>query len=171
MMGTEAFIGYATAIAVIVVGLLLLGAIIRFSIISGLRTKSAPMRLRNPNLSGVEQVCGFSLPSDLASFFEEMAFIERTEFELVDDSKTPPRVWPIGSFIPLTPRDVRESRKVSGVPGVPIAGDLDKGTYFVVETGAVRYRSPDMRPGEVTVASSIAELRRFKAREAPASDA
>jgi hypothetical protein len=46
----------------------------------------------------------------------------------LDHSKGPAAIWPIGAFSPLTPRDVLEMTKVSGVKnGIPIADDLDKG--------------------------------------------
>lgn len=99
---------------------------------------------------------------------KEAPLVERTEFTLVDRSKTPPREWTIGVFIPLTLADTREGRAVAGVSGIPIATDIEKGTYFLDPAGAVRLYSPNAKGNEAQVASSIGELAAFEVK--PDSD-
>ncbi len=145
--------------------LLGLGAMIRFAFISPRRTKGARQRLRRPDVRGLEALCGFSAPPELVTFYKESPFVERTEFSLLDPSKTPPKEWRIGTFEPLTRIDTRELLKASGVPGIPIAIDLEKGTYYVDRDGGVRLSSPNVKGDEAFVASSIGEFARFEARQ------
>src|SRR5687768_16872136 len=109
--------------------LLLLWAVVRFGLVSPRRTRGATGRLRAPDAAAVGRVCGFPLPPAVAAFYRESDLVERTEFTLVDAAASPPARWSVGGFVPLTAADVREWRVVSGVPGVPIANDGDKGTY------------------------------------------
>jgi hypothetical protein len=111
-------------VALVAVGLLLLllGAIIRFSVISPRRTRGSRSRLRQPDAPGVADLCGFQPPADLVDLYRVTPFVERVEFQLVDERQSPPRRFDIGAFIPLTPRDVREARAVHGIrDGIPIA--------------------------------------------------
>lgn len=161
----------AAILAIIFVGVLLvvLWAIMRFSIISPWKTKGAAGRLRSPEPAGVADLCGFPPPPELVELYLRAPFAERFEFELVDGGRQPPTSWPIGEFVPLTPLDVREARAVSGAKdGIPIAYDLDKGTYLVLRNGAVVLRSPNVDEGEVMVASSAAALAAFEVRAATA---
>lgn len=50
--------------------------------------------------------------------------------------------------------------------GIPVASDLDKGSYVVLASGAVVLRSVDLPGGEVFVAASASELAAFTARDA-----
>lgn len=141
----------------------LLGAVIRFSVVSFWRTKGSAGRLRRPEPREVESICGFPPPPELIHFFTHSPFVERTEFELVDRSHEPPRTWPFGWFVPLTARDIKEARAIHSVrDGIPIAADLDKGVYVVVRSGAVVLRAPNVQNGEVAVAASIEEMSAFK---------
>jgi hypothetical protein len=162
---------YLLAAVVVGIGLLLLGAIFRFSIISSLRARKSRPLLRTPDLEGVQQVCGFQLPVELARLYREAPFIEQAEFALVDTSKHPPAHWTVGAFNALTPAAVREARAVSGVSGVPIADDLDKGVYFVDASGAVMLASPNVPGRRVLVAASIRAFSMFQAREVTEDDA
>ena len=145
--------------------LLVLGAIIRFSIISPIRTRGAKNRLRSPNLEGIEQLCGFAPPEDLVTLYRTAPFIESTEFDLVDPNRIPPKAWFIGIFNPLSLIDIREQRTITRVPGIPIAVDGERGQYYVSQTGAVLLRSPDKAGGDVEVASTIAAFATFEKRE------
>jgi len=147
-----------------------LWAIVRFSILSSRRTRGASARLRRPDLAGVERLCGFPLPPDLASFFLEDPMVERAEFQLVDTTKDPPIRWDIDGFFPLTPTDVREWRTISRVPGVPIAGDFDKGTYYIAPDGSIRLQSLNVKGRDVPVAANIGELRSFTATDIEEDD-
>ena len=151
----------------IIVALLILGAIVRFSIVSPLRTRKSRELLRAPDLEGVARLSGLQLPEELARLYREAAFIERSECELVDTSKFPSVRWAIGAFNALTPDTVREWRSIAGVRGVPIATDLDKGVYFVDEAGAVVLASPNVMGNRVVVASTVDAFSSFQAQNIP----
>jgi hypothetical protein len=158
-------LGYFMAAILIGSGLLLLGAIVRFSILSPIRVRRSKSSLRHPDLAGVTEICGFNLPQELAALYRSAQYVERIEFELVDHSSKPPVVWPIGSFKPVTVPAVRESQAIHPVPGVPIADNLDKGVYYIDREGAIILASPELSNGAVRVASSVHEFGRFVARE------
>lgn len=151
--------------------LLLLWAIVRFGFVSARRTRGAAGRLRDPDPAAVERVVGFAPPPALAAFYRESDLAARTEVTLVDGAASPPARWFVGAFIPLAAPDVREWRAVSGVPGVPVATDGDKGTYYVAADGAVRLRSPDVPGGDVVVAAAAADFLRLPVEEEPAGRA
>jgi hypothetical protein len=154
-------IGTVLAVLFVSAAMLVLAAIIRFSIISGMRTRGAAARLRNPDVEGVAEVYGFLPPADLVDLFLEADFVPRTEFVLLDNRQAPPRGWEIGRFIPLTRPDVREARLVHGIrDGIPIATDLDKGSYVLLPDGRIVLREP---AGESLVANSARDLRAFVA--------
>lgn len=159
------FVGAAVSIALVAGLLALLYAIVRFSIISPAKTRGAANRLRSPQADGIGAIVGFAPSPALVGFYREAPFIESIEFYLVDRSKTPPAVWPIGAFSPLTPQDVRENRTVVPVDGIPIADDMDKGTYYVTNRGAVRLWSPDVPANDVEVAPTISSFLGFERRD------
>jgi hypothetical protein len=150
----------ATILAFVFVGLALvvLVGIVRFSIISPVLRKGAERTLRKPQVQGIDATVGFSPSPELLAFYRQSPFLEKKEFYLVDRANTPPTIWPIGEFQPLTVRIVRENLRIARVDGIPIADDLDKGMYYVTKSGAVRLRSPDVVSGDVHVASSITSL-------------
>jgi hypothetical protein len=154
-------------LALVAALMFLLFAIIRFSVVSPVKTRGWKGRLRYPKPEGIARVCGFPPPQELIDFYRQAPFIDSVEFYLVDHSREPVAAWSIGAFSPLTPLDVREQRKISGVAGIPIADDLDKGTYFVASSGAVMLRSPNVPGGETEVATSITSFASFEARDRP----
>jgi hypothetical protein len=158
-------IGKILFFAVIALVLVGLGAMIRFAFISPRRTKGARQRLRRPDIRGLEALCGFPAPPELVAFYKEAPIVELTEFKLLDHSKTPTKEWMIGTFEPLTLVDTRELLKASGVPGIPFAVDIEKGTYYVDRDGTVRLLSPNVKGEEALVASSISDFAKFEARE------
>lgn len=160
-------VGTVVALALVAALMFLLYTIIRFSIVSPAKTRGWKGRLRHPEPEGIARVSGFPPPQELIDFYRQAPFIERVEFYLVDHSRKPVAAWSIGAFSPLTPLDVREQRKISGVAGIPIAGDLDKGTYFVAISGAVMLCSPNVAGGEAEVAPSITSFAGFEARDRP----
>lgn len=155
---------FGWAFGVLLIGgcLLLLYAILRFSIISPFLTRGSRHRLRKPITDGIGKLCGMEPPADLIRFHEEAPFIEDTEFYLADTSVDPAVSWPIGGFIPISARDIRESQKIMRVAGIPIATDMGKGTYFVDSSGAVLLKSPDIASGQMVVAPSIARFSGFR---------
>jgi len=149
------------ALSGLVLLVLLLGAIVRYSVVSPHRIRDAAARLRTPDPEGVERACGMRPPDDLVSLYKEAPFIDRAEFYLVDVSTTPSKAWFFAGFNPLTFVDVAEQRRITGVKeGIPIADDLEKGTYYVTERGEIKLRS---RSGEVVVARSVRDLGAFEA--------
>ncbi len=146
-------------------GLFLLYSIVRYSIISPWLTRGDRQRLRVPVADGVEKACGFEPQADLVRFYETCPFVERMEFYLVDRDATPPASWEIGAFIPLHIKDIRESQKIMRVPGIPIATDMDKGTYYVDAYGSVMLMSPNVAGGKIIVAPSIEALSRFSPQD------
>jgi hypothetical protein len=158
-------IGYVVALLFIGGMLALLWSIVRFSLISRVKTGNAQDRLRHPDPAGVEKECGIDVPAELADLYTTAPFVERFEFELVDGHRQPPRVWPIGQFIPLSPIDAREWRVITRAPGVPLATDLDKGVYFLNANGQVWLDSPNIPGRRALVASTVAALRTFTFRE------
>ena len=151
----------AAIVAVVFIGtlLLVLGAIVRFSFVSARRTRNSSSRLRTPDVAGLGQVGGLQPPTDLDPFYREERFVEKTEFYLVDPGSR--ARWFIEAFLPVTPRDTKEWRKVSGVAGIPIAIDQDKGVYYIAADGSVHLQSPNVVNRDVPVAPSIAALRTF----------
>jgi len=157
-------LGSLVTVVLIGFALMVLFAIVRFSIISPARTRGADRRLRHPQPDGIEQICSFSPSPGLVDFYRNADVIERTEFYFVDESKQPAAAWFIGGFTPLTPQDVRERVKIVRVDGIPIADDLDKGVYYMTRDGTIRLRSPNTPLGDVEVARTIAEFARFATR-------
>jgi hypothetical protein len=149
------------AMLLVCVALFVLWAIIRFGVVSARRTRGAAERLRRPDAGGVERVCGFGLPPALAAFYRESDLVERGEFAFIDGAVSPPARWFVGGFIPLAAQDVREWRVISGVPGVPIADDGDKGIYYVARNGAVRLASPNVPGRDILVTASAADFFRL----------
>jgi len=133
-------------LAIVVIGgitivcLLLLWVIIRFAIISPMRTRGADRRLRKPQPKEVEAKWRVTLPPALAVLFREHPIVERSEFYLAPDPVDRDRLLYVYSFIPLTVLDISEAKKASGVPGIPIALE-DKGSYYL-PTAALKGDGP-----------------------------
>ena len=163
-------LGGVLVVAVVLALLGFLAVVVRFSVLSPLRTRGARSRLRRPEQDDVGRLVGFLPPDALVTMFRHNGWVERLEFELLDTG-TPPRVWEIGAFIPLTERDVRQARSVHGVrDGIPIADDGDKGCYVVLRSGAVVLRTPSGPDRELRVAASTGEFGDFVAREPATRD-
>lgn len=149
--------------------LLVLGAIVRFSIVSSWRTRGSGDRLSQPEPAGVERVCGFPVPPDLVQMYREGSLTRLVEFSLVDRSQKPNKTWFFGGFHPLTSQDVLEQRKLHGITtGIPIADDMDKGVYFVTRDGRIMFRPSGRKPAETEVAPSAEALSRFEVADAQA---
>ena len=139
--------------------LMLLGAIVRFSILSPIITRNAAARLRKPIKDGLKELVGFDPSPSLLRFFKTWPYIEKNEFDLVDPQNS--ARWCIGGFIPLTKRDIKEQIKISGKHGLPIADDTDKGAYFIQADGSIELWSPNVPSGHIKVAQSIEEMSTF----------
>jgi hypothetical protein len=162
----DSMLPIVVAVVAVAILLLVLGAIVRFSIVSSWRTRGARDRLSQPDAAGVERVCGFPVPADLVQMYREGSLTRLVEFSLVDKSQQPNKTWFFGGFYPLTSQDVLEQRKIHGITaGIPIADDMDKGVYFVTRDGRVMFRPPGRKPAETQVASSAEALSRFEVTE------
>ena len=152
--------------AVFVLGLLLvLFGIVRWSIVSSIRTRGGAARLRRPDPDGVARLTGIPVERSLCEMYQADDRVSRESLVLVDGAG---KEWWVGAFFPLAVPDVSEWRKLTRVTGIPIASDMLKGVYYVTATGAVRLQSPE---GDVEVARSIPEFRGFEERESSEDDA
>jgi hypothetical protein len=160
--------------AVVCLGLLFfLGAIIRFSFIGGARARGSEKRLRQPALSEIEAKWGVKLPQSLETYFRS-DIVGGSDFYLAPPGTDQSKCWYIEGFLPLTRRDVSEWIKITNVPGIPIALDASKGTYYLPfdslredPQAPVLLRLPGRTRKDVEVASSVEELLRFEPRNVP----
>jgi hypothetical protein len=152
----------------IILGLLyFLWIIIRFAFISDIKTKGAKQRLRIPDPDGVASICGFRPTRELVEFFQSADVIECLEFHLVDTRTTPPKGWFIGSFIPISPIDATEWRKITHLPGLPIADDCDGGVYYLANSGAIYLSAPKSHKTDLLVADTVEAFTKFSRMESP----
>ena len=88
-------------ITLVVVAVLLftLGAIVRFSIVSPLKTRGARERLRRPEAGGLEALCGFAPSEELIAFYKGAPMVDFVEIFLADASRRPPKRWFLGDSI------------------------------------------------------------------------
>ena len=134
---------------------------IRFAVVYPRMRREGKQRLREPSIDGIETVIGFAPSYELIQFYRTIEFVSWQEFYLVDRSKDSPLSWEIGEFIPLEARHLKEAKKIAGVPGIPIAYDIDKGAYFVTRDGAIMLSTPSR---EVLVAADIGVFAAFEPR-------
>lgn len=153
--------GVVLALGLVLGLLVLLGAIVRFSVISTHRTRRAKDRMRTTDSVGVARVVGFDPPPAMIRFFAESPAVLAQDLVLVDEAPTSRATWEIAHFIPMTQDDVREWRAITGVDGLPFAVDPGKGTYYVFRDGTVRLASPDRPEGEIVLAPSFEEFARW----------
>ena len=110
--------------------LLFLGTIIRFSFIGGARAKGSQKRLHRPELSEIESKWGVTLPESSQKYYQS-EIVARSDFYRAPAGTNPSDWWYIEGFLPLTCRDVSEWIAATNVPGIPIALDASKGTYYI----------------------------------------
>jgi len=155
----------------------LLWGIVRFAIVSPRRTRGWQSRLRKPRLAEIESKWGVRLPSELESFFQT-GVVERSEFYLAPSGSDRSRWWYIAHFIPLTARDVSEWIASTSVPGIPIALDAGKGTYYLPfetlragKSPAVLLRTGGRKAKDTEIASSIERFMQYQPMEVSDDDA
>lgn len=160
-------LGTVLAILLCAILLLVLGAIIRFSFIGTTRTKGWQQRLQKPQRSQVEQKWRVKLPDSLETYFQS-DMVCRSDFYLAPSGAKQSEWWYIQRFVPLTPRDLSQWISFTGVPGIPIAIDASKGTYYLPfdslrqqTPSPVLLRLPGRKRDDVTVASTLDEFIRF----------
>jgi hypothetical protein len=148
-------------------------AFVRFSVIGAWRTPNASSRLGHPHLDEVSAEFGVSLPNVLDRFYRKDDRVRRSDFYMRPPGVESPQ-WYIACFISLTRIDINEWLAATGMPGIPLAIDGDKGTYYLPVDALrkdipvpVLFREPGRAKRDVVVASSIEEVGRFQAQEAP----
>ena len=158
------------AIAFLAGCLSVLWMILRFSVFSSLRRRGAKDRLHKPNVAEIEAKWKIKLPRALESLYGS-PLVEISETYIAAPGADREHQWHIYEFIPLTSRDLSEWLKITRVPGLPIAIDGDKGTYYLPfkdlkKSGAppVLLRLPGLKGEDVEVASSVDEFMRFEPR-------
>jgi len=161
------------AAVVCLVLLLFLGTIIRFSFIGAARLKGSEKRLQRPELAEVESKWGVKLPESLGIYFRS-EIVTRLNFYLAPPGSDQSKWWYMEGFLPLTCRDLSEWIKVTNVPGIPIALDASKGTYYIPFDSLrqnlqspVLLRLPGRERKDVTVASTFDEFSKFEPRHVP----
>jgi hypothetical protein len=158
-------LGSLLALIVCLALLLFLGTIIRFSFIGGARAKGLQKRLHRPELSEIESKWGVKLPDSLQKYYQS-EIVARSDFYLAPTGTNPSEWWYIEGFLPLIRRDVSEWIAVTNAPGIPIALDASKGTYYI-PFRSPRQRLPGRKREDRQVASSIEEFLQFEAKDVP----
>lgn len=165
----------ATFVAALVcLGLLfLLSVIIRFSFIRPARAKGWRERLGRPEMSEVESKWGIRLPESMEKYYRG-EIVTRSDFYLAPRGSTQSEWLYIERFVPLTCRDISEWAAITNVPGIPIAIDASKGTYYVPFeplrqqlSAPVLLRLPGRKHEERKVAASFDEFGKFEPKDVP----
>lgn len=154
----------------ILLGLALVLAMHRFSVISSRRTRGWKGRLQQPEVLKVEAKWQIQIPPSLLTLFRS-DLVTRSEFYLAPLATDQPNWWYVAHFIPLTCKDVSEWIKITRVPGIPIAINGQKKAYYLsfheLRTGnsprvLLRLPGPSHTSRDVEVASCIEHLMRFE---------
>lgn len=157
------FIGIFSIFVFIAALLIVLYAIIRYAIIAPLLNRGAESKLREPSTEGISELIGFEPDDSLMEFYKNWPHLEKTEYYLRNKNLT--ENWFIGGFNALTVSAVKKEIRIAGRNGLPIAYDMDKGTYFVQRNGSILLFSPNVDGGQVLVANSIDEFSSFGVAE------
>jgi hypothetical protein len=162
--------GSFVALVVVLALLLFLGVIIRFSFIGPARTKGWRERVRRPEKSDVESKWNVKLPESVETYFRG-EIVARSDFYLAPPGSKQSSWWYIERFVPFTCRDLPEWMAVTKVPGIPIAIDASKGTYYIPFEPLRRnlpcpilLRLPGRKREDREVASSFDEFMKFEPR-------
>jgi hypothetical protein len=164
-------IGLVLAVVFVAGGIAVLLAIVWFSIISPRKRRGSHLRLHTPNPAEVAAKWNVKLPTALEELYAG-TLVDGAEVCLAAPGAD--RSWHFYEFIPLTVADISEALKISRVPGLPIALDGDKGTYYLPferlkegQTAPVLLRLPGGKREDVQVSSSVEQFLKFEMRESP----
>ena len=145
--------------------------IVRFWIIGSARTSGWRVRLQRPEKSAVEANWNIRLPGSIETYFRS-EIPSRSEFYLAPPGSEKSEWWYIERFIPLTCRDLIDWISVTNVPGIPIAIDGSKGTYYIpfepsrqISLCPVLLRLPGHKREDRKVASTFDEFANFEPRD------
>ena len=160
-------------IAVVLGLLFLLGVILRFSFIGKARTKGWQERLQRPERSQVESKWEITLPESMEAYFRS-EIVRHSDFFLAPPGSKQSDWWYVERFLPLTARDLSEWIAVTNVPGIPLAIDASKGTYYLPFEplrkhlpSPVLLRLPGGDRKDLKVASSFEEFSQFEPKDVP----
>jgi hypothetical protein len=157
----------AVAVACTAAILAFLWVYIRYGTISEYRTRGWKGRLPHPRLEEVEARWRVRLPRQLEALYRAGGIAEMAEVYLAPPRPGPSRRWFVAHFIPLTAQDLAEWIKITNVPGLPVAIDGDKGTYYLPISGPqggslpVLLRGPGKPGHDIEVAPSLEDFLRF----------
>jgi hypothetical protein len=163
----EQILPVAVTVACTAVVLAVLWFYIRFGIISEYRTRGWKDRLPHPRLEEVEVRWGVRLPRQLEALYRAGGVAAMEEVYLAAPGPGPSPPWFVAHFIPLAVRDLAEWIKITSVPGLPVAVDDDKGTYYLPFSGLrggsppVLLRGPGKPGHDLKVAPSLEDFLRF----------
>jgi hypothetical protein len=153
-------------------GVVVLLAIVRFSIISPMLARNARGRLHKPDLPEFEAKWNVKLPAALEALYAS-ELMDSAEVYLGPLGANAKQSWHFYKFFPLTVRDLSEQLKIARVPGLPIASDGDKGIFYLPfaqlkdkTTVPVLLRTPNEK-GDVGMAASVEEFLKFERKEPP----
>ncbi len=170
-MDFQQMIVAAVGIAIVIGCFYLLWAIIRFSVIGPRRSRGWQKRLRKPQVSEIESKWDVHLPPALETLFQS-SVVERFEFYLAPPGTDRARWYYVSRFIPMTERDVSEWIATTKVPGIPIALDAGKGTYYLPyeplragQETPVLLRAGGRKAKDTEVASSVEHFLRYQPME------
>ena len=144
--------------------LVVLWVYIRFGIIS--RVPDTRMEGSSPAspLGGSGSQVGSPVASPARSTLPRRRHRRLAEVYLAAPGPGPSRPWFFAYFIPLTVRDLAEWIKITNVPGLPVAVDSDKGTYYLPFSGLrsgsprVLLREPGKPGNDIEVAPTPGRL-------------
>jgi hypothetical protein len=177
VMNLQQIIAAVIVVAIVVGCRHLLWAIIRFSIIAPRRARGWQGRLRKPRIGEIESKWSVQMPRALESFFKSKV-VERFGFYLAPAGADRSRWCYIARFIPMTARDLAEWLAITKVPGIPIALDADKGTYYLPfeplrpgQSPAVLLRAGGRKAKDTEVASSVEQFVQYQPMEVSDEDA
>ena len=101
--------------------------------------------------------------------------VRRSDFFLAPPGTKQPEWWYIERFLPLTPRDLSKWIGVTNVPGIPIAIDASKGTYYLPFESLRKHlqspvllRLPGREQKDLKVASGFDEFLQFEPKDVSA---
>lgn len=130
-------------------------------------------QLQSPQRSEVEVKWRVKLPESLETYFRS-EIVRRSNFYLAPPGSNQSEWWYIERFLPLTARDLSEWIAVTSVPGIPIAIDASKGTYYMPFESLrqqlpslVLLRLPGRKREDVKVASRVDEFLQFEPKSVP----
>ncbi len=161
-METVGFIiGVILMVVMTIGGIALLWVIFRVSLLGRLKGARRDRSLADQDPAGMSSVFGISISTSVAERYRTL------------DDPYAPRVFngepgagmgiAVSQLIPLNPVAVHEWRKITGVPGIPIALDDAKGVLYIQERGQkeqtggkILYFSPGKK--DVAVADSLEQF-------------